>query len=161
MTLARVVVDSPHAVQRDLLCHRFRWANFGDPEATELSFPHFLSFVMGAEPTSALGNAVRDGWTTTDHLLANLTEQQAGLIQLGHRYSRPGLPAAEPDPERPALPAGRPPVKARAAAAAVGAGGRFSTFDSPVDFQAKLAEHRARKHKLPNKPQAQPCPKTG
>lgn len=127
MTLARTVVEYPHAVQRDLLCHGFSWAGLGDADGRELDVRLFASFVLGAPPASALGNAVAEGWPQTDHLLANLGEQHAQLIGLDRRYPRPGLP--EPGPE-----AAPEPV--------VYAGGTFDRFDTPADFEAKLQSFR-------------------
>jgi hypothetical protein len=57
---------------------------------------------------SALRHEMSGGLTTTDHLLATLSEQQAGLITLTKRYPRPGVtdtrPAKPPtmnDPDAP------------------------------------------------------------
>jgi hypothetical protein len=154
--VSRVFCDHQHAVERDLLEHRFRFTDLGLDGDVELPFWKFCSFVLGAAPTSALGHAVAEGWSKTDHLLANLTEQHANLIQLEHRYPRPGLPK-ESEPEKPAASA---PATAKTAQAAIRAGGRFTVFDSPADFHKKLAEHRARTQKLPNSALAESCPKT-
>lgn len=146
MTVARVVCDYPHAVQRELLCHGFRFAGYGEPTATPLGFWQFVSFILGAPPASAVGHALSEGWTTTDHLLANLTEQQAELIRLDRRYERPGLPAAPKEPEPVGRSQDKPP-----AAVALAAGGSFDRFESVADFQRKLDEHRVRAKKTSEK----------
>lgn len=144
MTLARVVVDHKHAVQRDLLCNRFRWEDYGKPTAEKLTFRQFASYVLGAPTTSALGQAVSHGWTQTDELLANMTEQHAGLIKLKGRYPRPGVEGKivvsddTPEPEQ----TYRPPSAAQVHNAVLG-GGQFDRFNSPDAFQQKLAEARA------------------
>jgi hypothetical protein len=107
----------------------------------ELTFRQFVSFVLGAEPSSALGQAVCEGWTATDHLLANMMEQHAGLISLDRRYPRPGLPEA-PEPEQPQDPAA-PPAPACGASAAVASGANFDTFDTPEDFENRMAAFRS------------------
>jgi hypothetical protein len=146
MALARVVAESPHAVQREMLCYRYRWEDFGEPDATLLtSFDRFASFVLGAPPSSALGLAVHEGWTLTDHLIAHGIEQQSGLIRLTGRFPRPGIPAApapeiqsEPEPEDVSL-------SAQILQAEVALGGQFDVFDSPAGFEAALATFKARR----------------
>ena len=51
---------------------------------------------MAAPPGSAIYHAVNEGWTLTDHLLATLGEQQAGLAYLPHRVARPGVTDIRP-----------------------------------------------------------------
>lgn len=144
ITLARVVVDHAHAVQRDLVCHRLRWDVYGLPGDEKLPFEQFVSFVMGAHPSTALGYAVSEGWSPTDELLANMTEQQAGLIKLTARYQRPGVQPKElpPSSESERLPEEDQPTSAAAARLAVSSGGTYDTFDTPEDFHAKLAAAR-------------------
>jgi hypothetical protein len=149
MALARVVAEYPHAVQREMLCYRYRWEDFGEPDATLLtSFGRFASFVLGAPPSSsALGLAVHEGWTFTDHLIAHGIEAQQGLIHLTGRFSRPGAPEhgtqkqtqAQAEPETPAKPT------AQQVQTAVALGGQFDVFDSPNDFEAALAAFKARR----------------
>lgn len=152
MTLARVVCDYGHAVQRDLLCHRYRWADFGKPTHELLTFDEFTSFVLGATGDSPLALAVNEGWTLTDHLLATRLEQADGLVHLTGLHHRRGYepaPAAEQcdgggvinqTPEQPESQEGAEQIQA-----AVAIGGRFTTFDHPDDFEAKLAEFKARR----------------
>ena len=150
MALARVITESPHAVQRELLIHRFRWGDFGAENGTPLELWEFVSFVLGAPPTSGVGLAMRGGWSPTDHLLANLAEQQANLITLGSRYARPGVDATEPQTTTPqttpqTAPTGygapEPPAPAEKLSAervqsAVAMGGKFDRFDTPEEFEA-------------------------
>jgi hypothetical protein len=142
MTLARVVADRPHAVQRDLLCHGFKWGGLGLPEARLLPFRRFVSFVLGAPPESALGQAVADGWTKTNELLANLAEQHAGLINLVGRIPRPGVEPA-PEPED-ADADEKAPTEAAEVNLAMQRGGRFERFGGPAVFEARLAGFKAR-----------------
>jgi hypothetical protein len=146
MALARVVCDSGHAVQRELLCHRYRWAEFGKPSHELLTFDEFASFVLGAAPSSALGLAVNEGWTLTDHLLATRLEQADGLIHLVGRHNRPGVdpqPETEEDGEQTDTAAEGASVEQVQAAVALG--DKFDTFDSPEAFEARLAEFKSRR----------------
>jgi hypothetical protein len=152
MTLARVVTDHPHAVQRELLCYGYSFAGWGNPWARELELNQFISFVLGAPPASALGLAVSDGWSKTDHLLANLAEQHAGLIRLGGRYDRPGVEDTDENEDNeshentketsknrkkdtPKQPPGAEHLKN-----AILAGGRFDRFETPEEFEAKMKQ---------------------
>jgi hypothetical protein len=60
-----------------------------------------LSIVMGADHSSALYRELNDGFTLTDHLLASMYENQAGLVAPKERIARPGVtdlrPAKMPD----------------------------------------------------------------
>jgi hypothetical protein len=143
MTLARVVADRPHAVQRDLLCHGFQWGGLGLPEDRLLPFRRFVSFVLGAPPESALGQAVAEGWTKTDELLANIAEQHAGLISLVARIPRPGV-EPPPEPEDTADVDEKPPAEAAEVNLAMQRGGRFDRFGGPAVFEARLAGFKAR-----------------
>jgi hypothetical protein len=141
MALARVVCGNGHAVQRELLCHRYRWADFGKSTHELLLFDEFVSFVLGAPPTSALGLAVNDGWTLTDHLLASRLEQAEGLIHLKSRHNRPGV---DPEPEQEETQDQQTPT-AENVQAAVALGGAMDTFDTPEAFEARLAEFKSRR----------------
>jgi hypothetical protein len=147
MTLARVVCDNGHSVQRELLEHRYRWADFGKPTAELLSFHEFVSFVLGAPPTSALGLSVNQGWTLTDHLLASRLEQADGLIHLVGRHNRPGVdPVPETEDENDE--SVKEPAQQHSAEqiqAVVAMGGKFTTSETPDDFEAKLADFKARR----------------
>jgi hypothetical protein len=146
MTLARVVADHPHAVQRELLCHNRRFEDFGEPDAKPMAVRHFVSFVIAAPPMSSLGQAVNEGWTHTDQLIANLAEQHAGLIALQHRYPRPGVDSSPVTGL--AASAGQEPdtghVTEQHAINAVAAGAQLEKFDTPDAFEARLAAFRAK-----------------
>jgi hypothetical protein len=67
-----------------------------------------ISTVLAPTTSSALRYEMSGGLTTTDHLLATISEQQAGLITLTKRYPRPGVtdgrptkPPAMNDPDAP------------------------------------------------------------
>jgi hypothetical protein len=92
ITLARVGRELWHAVERDLLSLGFRESDIG----TKLSVWELISIVIASPPSSALYHAEYGGWSQTDHLLANLGEQQAGLLQLSSRHPRPGVEYFEP-----------------------------------------------------------------
>lgn len=80
----------------------------GYPGQTPIEVSDFVSIVLASPPGSAVKYAVDGGWPQTDQLLANLAEQQAGLTDLPHRYSRPGIEQfVEPDPG-PVQPDGSP-----------------------------------------------------
>ena len=153
MALARVITEHPHAVQRELLIHHFRWGDFGRSGDIPLELWEFVSFILGAPPTSGVGLALSDGWTPTDHLLANMQEQDAGLIQLTSRYTRPGVkqPAdqnsesfepgqRQPQPWGGASQQDETPMSSDQVKAAVMMGGQFDRFDSPADFEAQRAK---------------------
>ena len=83
--------EHPRAVERDLLVlHR---------AVSDLTLSELASVVLAAPPLSSVRDAVDGHWSTTDHLIANLTEQVAGVIQLTGRYERPGLPESESQPD--------------------------------------------------------------
>lgn len=124
--------DHPRAVERDLLVLR--------RVMSDLTLSELASVVLAAPPLSSVHDAVAEGWTKTDHLIANLTEQLAGVIQLTGRYDRPGLPKQD-------LPEAEPEVgQATAAEVQYGVmnGGSFDRFASPSDFQKRLAMARAK-----------------
>lgn len=54
-----------------------------------------LTVVVSCGTNSALFRLM-DGWSKTDQLIANLGEQQAGLIDLQRRHPRPGVPIEAP-----------------------------------------------------------------
>lgn len=93
MRVAEIVTDHRLAVTRDLLDLGYRWSDVGDSVGVE----EFLAVVLAAPPNSSIRfYAVDQEWTQTDHLLANLGEQQAGAVNLAGRYPRPGLQQAAP-----------------------------------------------------------------
>jgi len=94
--LTHVVGNHWSAVVRDVLDLGFRAKDI----FTELTLEEMLAVVISAPPSSAVRHALDSGWSREAHLLANLTEQRAGLTDLAEPYARPGLeqrpPAAAP-----------------------------------------------------------------
>lgn len=56
--------------------------------------------MCAAPPGSSVRYALDQGWSREAHLLANLTERDAGLINLPGRYPRPGV-EVQPAPAKP------------------------------------------------------------
>ena len=77
-----------HALQRDLLALGCRAA---DMFTDRLTIAELVSIVVAAPPTSSLRYFMDNGWSRTDHLLANMTETQSGVAELSEPYERPGL----------------------------------------------------------------------
>jgi len=77
-----------HALVRDVLALGYR---AGDMFTDRLTISELISIVVAAPPTSSLRWFLDNGWTRTDHLLANMTETQQGVAQLSEPYERPGL----------------------------------------------------------------------
>lgn len=87
ITLACVMTDHWHAVQRDLLALGLRADDIGTPK---LTLWELVSIVVGSQPGTAV-HYWTNGWSREAELLANLGEQQAGLHHLNARYFRPGV----------------------------------------------------------------------
>jgi hypothetical protein len=83
-----------HAVARDLVALGYRGRE------APIDLGEFISVVLAAPPTSAVRFAAQGGWSQTDELLANLSEQYAGVHNIDRRYIRPGVtpPPVEADP---------------------------------------------------------------
>lgn len=101
IALARLLHEHRRAVERELLCHHWHMSDVGK----SLSLNEFASLLLAATPDSAIGVVRTEGWSLTDHLLANLCEIQSGLIGLKSRLTRPGVdydevPEDLPDGER-------------------------------------------------------------
>lgn len=88
MTLCRVMHQHWHAVERDLFALGCTADDIGTPK---LTLWQLISIVVAAPPGTAVRDALDGGWTQTDRLLANLGEQQAGVLNLTGRYPRPGV----------------------------------------------------------------------
>jgi hypothetical protein len=87
------VVNHRHAVIRDL-------CSLGFSADTPIGIDEVVAIIMASPPGSAVRYAIEDGWSHTDHLLANLAEQGAGLSHLPKPYQRPGAtPTAAPAPD--------------------------------------------------------------
>lgn len=91
MTLTRCIAESWHWVERDLLALGLRADDIGTPK---LTLWELVSIVVASPPGSACYMKVGN-WSRTDELLANLGEQQAGVMQLNGRYSRPGVDGSQ------------------------------------------------------------------
>lgn len=76
-----------HALVRDVLALGFRARDI----FTELDLGEMVSIVVAAPPDSSLRYHLDGGWSREAHLLANMTEQRAGLTDLKDPYERPGL----------------------------------------------------------------------
>lgn len=88
MTLTRVMHYHWHAVERDLFTLGRTADDIGTPK---LTLWQLISIVVAAPIGTAVREAMDGGWTQTDRLLANLGEQQAGVLKLTGRYPRPGV----------------------------------------------------------------------
>lgn len=86
ITLARVISEHWHAVERDLISLGYHADDIG----TKLSVWELVSIVIASPPGSAVFHA-GGGWSKEAEMLANLSEQQAGVIKLDSRYTRPGV----------------------------------------------------------------------
>jgi len=87
MALTRVMGTNWHAVERDLLALGFHADDIGTPK---LSVWELISIVVAAPPGSAV-HFKTGSWSKEAEMLANLGEQQAGLLSLEGRYPRPGV----------------------------------------------------------------------
>lgn len=85
--LTRVIGECWHALRRDVIALGYRV----DDMFTTLSTADMVSIVAAAPPGSAVRHYMDGGWTRTDHLLANMQEQGAGVAKLDAPYQRPGL----------------------------------------------------------------------
>lgn len=93
IALAECVRNHWHAVQRDLLSMGFHADDIG----TKLSLWELVSIVIASPPHTAVHHAT-GGWSKEAQLLANYSEQKAGLIGLNARYARPGVDSREVKP---------------------------------------------------------------
>lgn len=87
IALAACIKDHWHAVERDLLALGYHADDIG----TKLSTCELISIVLAAPPGSAVHHLDPARWSRTDELIANMSEQQAGLVNLNARYARPDV----------------------------------------------------------------------
>jgi len=87
MQLVHIIATRWHAVERDLLALGFRADDIG---TSKLTLWELISIVIAAPPGSAVHFAT-GSWSKEAEMLANLGEQQAGLVSLSGRYPRPGV----------------------------------------------------------------------
>lgn len=86
IALAAAIKDYWHAVERDL----FALGRTADDIGTDkLTTCQLISIVLAAPPGTAVHAFNPNAWSRTDELIANLGEQQAGLVSLNARYARP------------------------------------------------------------------------
>lgn len=84
--LAACIKDHWHAIERDLLALGKTADDIGTPNLTVCQL---ISVVLAAHPGTAVHHFDPNRWSRTDELIANLGEQQAGLLSLNARYARP------------------------------------------------------------------------
>lgn len=84
--LGQAIGDHWYAVVRDVLALGYR----ADDILTTLSVAEMVAIVSAAPPNSSLRDAIEQGWSRTDQLLANINEQNAGVAKLQAPYERPG-----------------------------------------------------------------------
>lgn len=85
IALAAAINTYWHAVERDLLDLGYHADDIG----TKLTTCELISIVLAAPTGSAVHRFDPNCWSRTDELLANLGEQQAGVLSLNARYARP------------------------------------------------------------------------
>jgi hypothetical protein len=78
IALAACIKDHWHAVERDLLDLGYHADDIG----TKLTTCELISVVLAAPPGTAVHHHDPTRWSRTDELIANLGEQQAGLLGL-------------------------------------------------------------------------------
>lgn len=87
MTLVAVMGDHWHAVERDLLDMGYRADDIG---TERLTLWELISIVVAAPPNTAVHYKTGQ-WDKQSEMLANMSEQSAGLLNLRGRYMRPGV----------------------------------------------------------------------
>ena len=85
--LARVVGQHWFPLVRDVLSLGYKTEDM----FTTLSVAEMVAIVQAAPPDSSIRFFMDGGWTRTDHLLANMQEDSAGLANLSSPYERPGV----------------------------------------------------------------------
>lgn len=125
IALAACIRDHWHAVERDLLALNFTADDIG----SKLSLCQLVSIVMASPTGSSVHTYDPMRWSKTDELIANLGEQQAGLVSLNARYPRPQVDSI--------------PGKVRTPMDAMPAYGGLEFDSAPADeFTAKLKERQ-------------------
>lgn len=128
IALAACIRNHWHAVERDLLA----MGKSADDIGTKLSTCELISIVLAAPTGTAVRESDPTRWSRTEELMANLGEQQAGLVSLGARYPRPQVDST---PQKPYdSMAQLAPYK----------GIQLESADSPSEFMKKLRERQQR-----------------
>jgi hypothetical protein len=104
MTLIRICSEHWHAVERDCMALNWLWSAddqqfFHVVNGVKLSVWQLISIVVTSPPGTAVYHASTRGdtpWTPEAQLMANLGEQQAGVLGLNARYQRPGVDSTPP-----------------------------------------------------------------
>ena len=136
MALVRICGEHRHAVERDLIALRFNGTE--DVGTPGLSLRKFAAIVLASPPNSAVYHAeTRRGTLSPEaQFLANLSEQQAGLMTLDSRYERPGVdPAAIP-----VSPGAGDQLAQLPSMTLGGTTVRLDAFDTPEEMARKRAE---------------------
>lgn len=94
--LTHAVANHWPAVVRDVLGLGYRRRDI----FTTLDLEEMLAIVVAAPPNSSVRYFADEGWSREAHLLANLTEQQAGITSIPQAYDRPGMDQRVVDPAR-------------------------------------------------------------
>jgi hypothetical protein len=58
---------------------------------TTLDLGDMVAIACASPPNTAVYDAMTGGWSREAHLIANMQEGSAGLVELNHRYDRPGM----------------------------------------------------------------------
>jgi hypothetical protein len=92
--LAGVIRKYWHPLVRDVIALGYRASDM----FTTLSFHEMVCIVLGSHPQTSLRYFLDQGWSREAHLLANMTEQQAGVARVHEPYERPGVEQRVMDP---------------------------------------------------------------
>jgi hypothetical protein len=98
MALVRICGQHWHAVERDLVALNWLWSEDDSQfihvmSGVSLKFWRLAPIILASPPGSAVYHAETRGesaLTPEAQLLANLSEQYAGVLDLNARYQRPG-----------------------------------------------------------------------
>lgn len=86
IALSECIKDHWHSVERDLLTLGFTADDIGG----RLSICQLISIVLASQPGTSVHHFA-GGWSREAELMANLSEQKAGLLDLQARYARDGV----------------------------------------------------------------------
>jgi hypothetical protein len=139
MALARICKKHRQAVERDLIALGFSGTE--DVGTPKLSLWKFAAIVLASPPNSAVYHAeTRQGTMSPEaQLLANLSEQQAGLMTLPSRYDRVGVDSAPV-----AVPAASDTLAELPSMQMGGTAVSLDAFDTPEELKRKREEVAAR-----------------
>lgn len=95
MALGNVLKDYWGAVGRDLAVSGYTWDDVG---SDRLPIDQFVPFVMHAPAGTATYFEINEGWTISDHLLAEIADAQHWLVWSKTKDARKEPPANMPKP---------------------------------------------------------------